>query len=273
MLFRDSPFLGLRLSFFVFLSILIMVLDHRSYQTAQLRSVLSAAVAPLQYAVSWPVEVFDWINASVSKQQSLIEENADLRAQMLMLQAKMQKIMALQKENSQLRALLQSTAQRKENFTVASLLAVGTEPNSARVILDKGKNEGVYIGQAVLDANGVMGQVVEVGPITSQVMLITDVQSAVPVQLNRNGIRGIVVGNGPSRALALINVADISDIKTGDLLNTSGLGLHYPEGYPVGVISKIAQTPGQHFATIMVQPSARLLQSRQVLLVWQKGQQ
>lgn len=254
------------------LSVILMVVDYRGLHTRYLRSGLSAVVAPIQYAVSWPVEAFDWITDNVSRQQDLIEENATLRAHVTMLQGRLQQILTLQRENTQLRALLQSTVKREEGFTVAQMLAVSTKPHMARLVIDKGKNDQVYEGQPVLDARGVMGQIVQVGPHASQVMLITDVNSAIPVQIYRNGLRAIAVGLGSRRDISLINVSDQADIKPGDILVTSGLGLRYPEGYPVGVVSKVKRKNGQHFAEVIVKPSARLLQSRQVLLVWQKSQ-
>ncbi len=251
-------------------SVALMIADYRDFHFSRIRTYLSVFIAPLQYTVSWPIEAFDWVTENISKQQNLIKENASLRAQTLMLQGKLQQILIIQKENSQLRALLQSTAKHKEEFTIAQLLAVSTKPYSSRVIIDKGIKDHVYLGQPALDARGVMGQIIQVGPTTSQIMLITDVNSAVPVQVYRNGLRAIVVGTGSRRYLGMINIADTADIKVGDLLITSGLGMRYPEGYPVGMVIQIEQKPGEHFAKIFVKPSAHLLQSRQILLVWQK---
>lgn len=249
-----------------------MTMDYRGLHTRHLRTYLSTIVAPIQYAVSWPVEVFDWVTDNVSKQQDLLEENATLRAHAMMLQGRLQQILSLQKENTQLRALLQSTAKRKEEFTIAQMLAVSTKPHMARLVIDKGTKDNVYEGQPVLDARGIMGQIIQIGPLASQVMLITDVNSAVPVQVFRNGLRSIAIGRGSRRDMSLINVSDQADIKRGDLIVTSGLGMRYPEGYPVGTVMKVKRKNGQHFAEVIVKPSARLLQSRQVLVVWQKAQ-
>ena len=249
---------------------MLMIADYKDFHFNRIRTYVSAITAPLQYAVSWPIDVFDWVTENVSKQQDLIKENARLRAQTLMLQGKLQQILVLEKENSQLRALLQSTAKREEAFMIAQLLAVSTKPYSSHIIIDRGENDRVFLGQPALDARGVMGQVVQVGPTTSQIMLITDVNSAVPVQVYRNGYRGIAVGTGPRHDLSMTNVSDTADVQVGDLLITSGLGMRYPEGYPVGTVVKIEQNPGDHLAKIFIKPSAHLLQSRQVLLVWQK---
>ena len=273
MLFKESSIFGLKFLGILLVSVVLMAMDFRGMHTAPLRTGLSTIVAPIQYAVSWPIEVFDWVTDNVSRQQDLLEENANLRAHSMMLQGKLQRIMALQKENSELRALLQSTAKRNEKFTIAKMLAVSTEPYIARIVINRGAKNRVYEGQPVLDARGVMGQVVQIGPLTSQVMLITDLDSAVPVQIYRTGLRAIAAGTGSRRDLALLNVSDRADVKVGDLITTSGLGMRYPEGYPVGVVTNVDRKTGQHFAEIKIRPSARLLQSRQVLLVWQKAKE
>ncbi len=266
-----SSFLGLRLTVLILCSVVLMAFDHKQAQFKQLRSALLTVVSPLQIAMDWPVQWVTWVRANVSSQQSLIEENADLRAESLYLRARLQRILTLQDENKNLRALLQSASPIGEYFSVAKLLAVSIEPYLAQVVLDKGKQHKVYMGQPVLDAKGVMGQVVHVGALTSRVMLITDVHSAIPVQIARTGMRGIIVGNGPRNELQLIDVPDTSDIQDGDLLLTSGLGLRYPPGYPVGTISTVSNPVGDSFMMIKVKPTAQLNKSRQVLLVWRKS--
>lgn len=247
-----------------------MIFDNRYDQLKHLRAGLSVVVAPIQYIVAWPMEVIDWVKDSLVQSETLIEENANLRAQVLLLNAKMHKIISLQKENMQLRALLQSASPISEQFTVANLLAINANPYNAELILDKGNKDKIYNGQPVLDANGVMGQIVQVGPLTSRLMLITDSRSAIPVQVNRNGLRTIASGMGVNNELTLLNIIDTADIRVGDILTTSGLDLRYPEGYPVGVVSQVVYLPGQNFLTVFVKPSAHLFKSRQVLLVWQK---
>lgn len=271
MLFKQSSWFGFKFFLLIVLSVILMTLDYHGLYTKQLRMSVSAIVAPIQYAVSWPVEMFDWVTDNIAKQQVLIEENATLKANAIMLQGRLQQILALQKENSQLRALLQATAKRKEEFTISQMLAVTTKPHMARLVIDKGSKDHVYQGQPVVDARGVMGQIIQVGSLTSQVMLITDVNSAIPVQIYRNGLRAIAIGTGTSHEITLLNVSNQADVRNGDVIITSGLGLRYPEGYPVGIVTEVKHKRGSHFAEIIVKPSARLLQSRQVLLVWHKG--
>lgn len=270
LLFRRSSFLGARLVILTILSCVLMTLDHHSDYFHEIRSTISVGIAPIQYMVDKPVEFIRWIETSFSSQQGLLVENAQLRARQLLLYAKLQKVLALERENAQLRALLKSSEHIQDKVTVAQLLAVDLAPYTQQIVIDKGQNDGVYIGQPVLDAYGVMGQVISVGPITSRVLLITDIRSAVPVQNNRNGNRAIAVGLGVDGHLDLANVPLTIDFKVGDYLITSGLGGLYPPGYPVGHIISIKRWPGDRFAAINVRPSAHVNQSRQVLLVWPK---
>lgn len=271
LLFKHNTAAAWRFVFLFLISIVLMIYDHRSNQTEKLRSSLTTVVAPIQFSVSKPIEVAEWLKASFSTHQQLTQQNANLKSQLLLQKAEMQKIISLQKENKQLRALLRSTPNLQTNYQVAQILAISLEPFLAQVVLDKGKDDLVYIGQPVLDSTGLMGQVIQIGSLTSRVMLVSDSRSAVPVQDERTGIRAIMVGQGSNRPLKLINVPQTSDIRVGDELTTSGLGLKFPVGYPVGVVIKVKNQPGQHFSSITVRPSANLQKSRQVLLIEQKS--
>lgn len=245
-----------------------MIASHQYSSFAKVRSHLTVIVLPLQYLVDWPMQIVHWASMSFSAQQDLLEENARLRARQLLLQAKLQRLLALERENAQLRELLSSTSRLSGKAVVAQLLAVDVDPYMQQMVLDKGEHDGVFVGQPVLDAYGVMGQVIAVGPYTSQVMLITDTRSAIPSQDNRNGIRAIVAGTGYTNELALLNTPDTTDIQVGDVLVTSGLGGTFPFGYPVGKVTSVNKSSGERFAIITVEPSAHIDRARQVLLVW-----
>lgn len=257
----------MRLLVLTLICVVIIFSDNRRQKFESVRKVLTVVVAPIQYLVNTPVDMLNWLDASASSRSALQNENAHLKADQLLLKAQLQKLLSIEKENSQLRALL-NTQQRVTNKVVAAqLLAVNTDPYIQQIILRKGKDDEVKIGQAVLDANGVMGQIVRVTPFTSYVLLITDTRSAIPVQDNRNGERAIAVGNGALGSLSIINMPVTTKIKKGDLLVTSGLGQRYPAGYPVGVVMKVNRNSGEHFAEITLQPSAQLNRSSIVLLV------
>lgn len=246
-----------------------MVLDHREHLLSPVRDVLSAVVAPMQYLVDKPIKLVGAIGSGISSRQALLAENAELHAQQILLQAQLQKLIALENENSQLRELLTASAHiRNMRIVAAQLMEVNTDPLVSEIVLDKGLKSEVYIGQPVLDAKGVMGQIIQVGPLTSRVLLLNDLRSAIPIQNSRSGVRGLVIGKGKLLDLELIDIPLTADVKVGDILVTSGLGKRYPAGYPVGVVKAIKHNPGEQFAQIIVTSSAKLNQSQQVLLIW-----
>jgi rod shape-determining protein MreC len=245
-----------------------MVVDHQYHYLAQSRSILTSIISPLRMMVDAPARMINWIETSVTLQHNLVSENANLRAEQLMLRAKLQRLMALRQENDQLRALLRSSTKVGGKVLVAELLAVDLAPFTRQVVLNKGSKHQVYVGQAVLDANGIMGQIIEVSRSSSRVLLISDARSAVPVQSTRTGSRAIAAGQGVTNDLQLLFVPDTADFQVGDSLETSGLGKHFPVSYPVGIVSEVNHKPGERFSQITVYPSARLDSTRQVLLVW-----
>ncbi len=245
-----------------------MLLDHNNAHFHRVRSSFSVVVTPLQFVVNLPIGIANWIITDVKSQHDLLDQNANLKAQVIILKEQLQKQLAIESENRQLRELLQSSAQSTDWVSVAQLLAVSLEPFVHQVVINRGSNSNVFIGQPILDSFGVMGQVVQVGPLSSRVLLITDPTSEIPVQVQRNGIRAIAVGDAESGMLSLKNVIETADMQKGDLLITSGLGGRYPFGYPVGTIASVVRDSGGQFADIKVKPAAHLTRSRLVLLVW-----
>ena len=258
----------MRLGFFIILSLLLILLDYHHYLSS-VRRLLNNVVAPLQYMVDAPIQVFHNVANSFVTRKQLQAENTALRTQHVLLQAKLQRFAALESENRQLNQLLAATEHlKKQRFQLARLLLVNADPLLNEVILDKGQSTGVKIGQPVLDANGVMGQVISVDLFSSRVLLLTDFRSAIPVQDVRSDARGILVGRGRLAKLLLKDIPSTIDIKVNDLLVTSGLGGRYPAGYPVGVVSLINTNVAAQFASIQVDPSAQLNRNRPVLLIW-----
>lgn len=250
-----------------------MVLDGRYAYVAKLRSTLLYLTSPIQYVVNWPVSTYQRISQSVTAHQTLLDENIQLKYQQVLLKGKLQRLLSLQKENSQLRKLLDYKSSENETpFLLAELLSVKTIPYRQLIVLDRGYNYGVHIGQAVFDASGVMGQIVEVGPFTSTVMLITDPKSAVPVKNARTGERAILVGANQDGHLSLIHLARTSSVKEGDELLTSGLGKRFPEGYPVGKVARVYRDPNEAFIKVDVKAAAKLAKSRLMLLTWHSEQ-
>ncbi|MCC5791007.1 MAG: rod shape-determining protein MreC [Legionellaceae bacterium] len=254
--------------FVVFLCIALMVSDYHYRYLNHVRSSFMLVAAPLQYVVDYPLRVIGWLNALVSSRTSLVNENMHLRYQQTLLEANLQRLLLLQKENSQLRELLQTA--RKANFKSVAAHIMAVETNTARqlLIINQGISDAVFVGQPVLDAKGVVGQIIEVGPLSSVVLMISDAKSAVPVRNYRTGERAILVGTNDIESLSLINLPRSSSIKAGDLLVTSGLANRYPEGFPVGMVASVQDMPGESFIRVQVKPLALLNRDRLVLLVW-----
>ena len=227
-----------------------MTLDHRQHTLEGIRATLSVVVYPMQYLVNLPFVISDWASESLASHNHLLNENRELRSRELEAQFKLQKLAALERENSRLRALLQSSSRRWERVLIAELVSVDFDPFKHQILLNKGSNDDVFEGHPLLDASGVMGQVIHVSPITSTAMLITDPSHAIPVQVNRNGLRAIAVGTGEPAILDIPHIPNNADIQEGDLLVTSGLGLRFPAGYPVATVAKIIRDPTEPFATI-----------------------
>lgn len=250
-----------------------MFSDYHYRYLDSVRGGFALLVSPLQYAVDYPVRIIGWVQSLVSAKKALINENMQLRYQQTLLEAELQKLLVIKEENSQLRELLLTSSKASMRAMAAQILAVDTSSSRQLVVLNKGKRDGVYTGQPVLDAKGVMGQIIDVGYMTSTVLLISDSKSAVPVRNNRTGERAILVGINNMSQLSLVNLPRTSSIDKGDLLVTSGLGRLYPEGYPVGRVEEIKSIPGEAFIKVDVSPIALLNRNRLVLLIWPDEEQ
>ena len=250
------------------LSLALMTLDHRWHHLESVRAALGLVASPLQYVVGAPSATGLWLGQLFASRQSLQEDNERLKGRELLLEGRLQKMAALEAENMRLRALLDSTFKVAERVLVAELMEVDLEPFSQRIVINKGSRDDVFVGQPLLDANGVVGQVIHVAPFTSTAMLITDASHALPVRVNRTGLRAIAVGTGSPVRLELPHLPINADIEVGDLLVTSGLGGRFPPGYPVATVEKIDRNAAESFAAVVAKPVAKLEQSREVLLVW-----
>jgi len=253
-------------------SLLLIFTDYKFREMDVVRSGLTTLVAPIQYVVNIPPRMMAWLDRTAVDYDVLLEENDALKGQSLVLQRKLQKMTALSAENIRLRELLNSVEKIDEDVTLAQVIGVDPDPFTHEMVVNKGSNEGVTVGQPLLDASGIMGQVISVSRFSSRILLLTDSRHAIPVQINRNGVRAIAVGSGLSGDLALLHLPDTADIVEGDLLISSGLGGRFPFGYPVATVGHVAHDPGQPFATIKVQPNAQLTRSRQVLLLNSRAQ-
>jgi rod shape-determining protein MreC len=250
------------------MSILLLIADHRENHLETVRKALGAVVYPLRIVVDSPVSLWRWLQETTAARNDLLLENSRLNAERLLTHARLQRFAALESENARLRAMLEATSRVRDQVQVAEIMSVSSNPFRHTLIIDKGTQDGVYDGQAMIDANGVVGQIIEAGLLSAQGVLISDPDHALPVEVNRNGLRTIAVGTGAFDRLDLPFLPNNADIREGDLLVTSGLGGSFPPGYPVGVIAQVTRIPQGPFAQISARPSAALNQVREIMLIW-----
>ncbi|OGV26740.1 MAG: rod shape-determining protein MreC [Legionellales bacterium RIFCSPHIGHO2_12_FULL_37_14] len=248
------------------LAVLLIYFDSHGKLTA-LRRNFSYIAAPFQYTVDYPQRLWRFIEALASSKNALVQENMQLRYQNTLLEAKLQHFLMVKRENLKLKALLKNKSQENTRAIAAQILDVEVSPVRQLMVLDKGWHQGIREGQAVLDAKGVMGQIINVGYSTSTVLLISDLKSAVPVQNSRTGEWAMLMGSNKVDKLALLNLPQTSSVKPGDLLVTSGLGGHYPQGYPIGKVIKLHHDESLPFLRVDVSPVAKLNKSNMVLVL------
>ena len=260
--------MGVRFLVLVVLSVALMVVDARFTLLKPVRSQMSLVLMQSYWITDLPQRLWQGVASQFGSRTELVAENEKLKTENLLLQGRMQKLAALTEQNVRLRELLNSSALVNEKVEVAELIGMDPNPFTHRIIINKGERDGVVLGQPVLDARGLMGQVVELMPYTSRVLLLTDTTHSIPVQVNRNGLRAIASGTGNPERLELRHVADTADIKVGDLLVSSGLGQRFPAGYPVATVKEVIHDSGQPFAIVRAVPTAALNRSRYLLLVF-----
>jgi len=263
----SSP--GLRLVLIALLSLGLMVLDQRSQYLDETRRLLGAAVYPLQAAMDLPFATASSLRENMALRSELLARNRELNESLLLQSARLQRMAALEAENARLRGLLDSTAQLPDRVLIAEILSVDMDPLRHRVILNRGSRAGAHVGQALIDAQGVVGQITHDNILAAEALLITDPDHAVPVEVVRNGLRTIAMGTGEIDRLALPFLPRNADIEPGDLLVTSGLGGSFPAGYPVAVIRSVEDSPGDAFRSVHAEPTAMLNRIREVLLVFE----
>lgn len=272
LLFKRNSSIDLRHITLIIFSIVVMFFDSHYRYLNIIRYVVSTTVYPIQYAVHYPHKLYYEVKENFKSYATLLKENKVYRDNELKLEAKFLQYQSLVKENNRLRALLKSSPKANEEMTISSLLAVATDPLQQILKLAKGQRQNVELGQPVFDASGVLGQIMRVGPSTSEVLLITDARSAIPVVNARNGIRSIAVGTNSTDFMKLLHISNTANIRKGDLFVTSGMGQRFPEGYPVGIVEEITQLPGEGFAEVIIKPSAHIDRVRFVLLVKSRKQ-
>lgn len=269
-LFPRGPGLGLKALLLCLLALGTILTDQRSDTLKPVRDSLTWALRPLIWAAGLPSAVARTAEQLRSR-ESLLEENEVLRANELLLQARLQRIESLEMENQRLHELLSSAARLEERVTIAQIVSAAQDPYRQQIVLNKGARDGVYKGQALVDANGVLGQVIRVSPDSSIALLITDPDHGIPVEINRTRLQTFALGRGDGQSLVLPFLPGNADVQVGDLIVSSSLGGLFPSGYAVGRIQALKHEPGEHFMEALAEPAARLNQNRHVLLVWSES--
>jgi rod shape-determining protein MreC len=262
----------LRCVLYSLFALALIIVDKRYDHLGKIRRVLSIVAYPVQIAVASPFQGWDWFRESVSSRGALRADKTKLESELRLAQFRLQRYEALEAESQRLRALRDNTVGVTDRFIIGNVMDVDLDAFRERVLVDRGAQDGVFVGQAVLDAGGVFGQVARVGQLTAEVILLSDATHAVPVQVNRNGLRTIAVGTSDMSRLKLPYLPTSADVIVGDLLVTSGLGGGFPAGYPVGTVAEVKRDPAQSLADVEVKPAAALDRSRELMFVWLKPQ-
>jgi rod shape-determining protein MreC len=249
------------------LAVVLMAMDHRGQYVPRLRSMAQYAIEPVYHLVEWPVSALRNLYGQFQSRRSLRHDNKRLAQQLLSQRGALLRMQSLEEENQRLRALFEGAESQPHQYHFAELLGVELDPFSHQVMIDRGSGDGVQPGQAVIDGHGVMGQVEDVQLHFSSVRLISDPSHALPVQINRSGLRTVAFGMGEINHLNLPNIPREADVREGDLIVTSGLGLRFPGGYPVAVVTSIDRQEGLTFARVEAAPLAALDRGREVLLI------
>lgn len=254
------------------ISVAMMMVDSLTPWLNGPRNVLSVALSPIQVLASVPSRIGRYFTSTLTAEPDLQIAYDNLRNEYFKLKSEALLLRTLEEENRDLRALLDASERLQEKITLAELMDVSLDRDNHRVSVERGLRDGVYIGQAVIDDQGVIGQVTEVMPLSSIIVLITDPSHALPVQVERNGLRTVVNGTGSVSLLRVPYLNQNSDIIVGDVLISSGMGGRFPNGYPVAVVSDVKIIEDEAFIRVTAAPIAKLDRSNHVLLLSREAQ-
>ena len=261
------PALNIKFILLLCLSFFLLFSDQKNNYISLIRNSVAIAIHPIQSLVDFPQRFDNWMNTNLASREELISENKKLYAEQLQKELALQRLASLEQENIRLREILNASLSINNSFQIARIISTNTNPFRHLVVINKGEQDGAYNGQVLVDSNGVIGQILQTNFLSAKVILISDTDHALPVEINRNGFRAIAQGNGSFESLNIPFIPNNADIKIGDLLMTSGLGGKFPNGYPVAIIDSISLNPTQQFADVTAKPMASLNQVREVILI------
>ena len=254
----EKNYSSYRLILIIILSCVLMYQDSKDGYTKTLRTYLSVLAYPITYVSNLPKNTLEGLSVNLSDRSSIIDENRKLKEENIQLKSDLQQVYTLDAENKRLYELLDSYPDRKRNFLFADIIATSTVPDRHQITINKGSIDGVNVGDAVADANGVIGHVIRDQFFSSEILLISDLEHAIPIEVINTGERAIAYGTGDMKRLEIRSIPPNSEAKIGDVVVTSGLGGRYPEGFPIGEISRIDSAEGENFLIINLTPFADL---------------
>lgn len=266
-LFPRGPGLGLKTLALLLACGGLMAAELDGERISSPREWLAVALRPVVWMAEIPNQLGQVVE-HLDSRRTLMTENAALKHRQLQIEAQLQRYAALDAENRRIRELLDASSRLADRVAVADIIAANQDPYRQQITLNKGERDEVYRGQAIVDASGVLGQIVQVHPTTAVGLLVTDPDHGIPVEINRNGLQAIALGQGSGQGLRLSFLPANADVTKGDLVVSSSLGGRFPAGFPVGRVESVNHTPGGHFKEAVIVPAAKVGQGRQALLVW-----
>lgn len=269
--FAEGQSTPLQLLGWLSLALALMTIDLRAHWLAQARYAAATLIEPVYWIAAAPARLWRFASTQAQGHDALTADNQRLREELLLAQARLNRLQAVAEENRRLRDLLGGTRGYSLGVRLTSLIDVDLDPTRQRIVVDLGASAGVQVGQALIDTQGLLGQIVRVLPARSEALLITDPDMAVPVQVQRSGLRLIAYGTGDGDRLDIRDIPRSGDIRIDDVLVTSGIGGHFPAGFPVGRVLRLRQDPARLFMSADLRPSAAIDRAHQVLLVWSQS--
>ena len=263
----EKNYSAYRLIFMIVLSSVLMYQDYQGTYTIKLRSYLSASLYPIQYLINLPNNLQKSFYANFLNREEIISQNQRLKEENLNLKSQMQQIYRLESENKRLYELIDSKPKTENTYLFADIVSTSKILNKHQILINRGSSDGVKLGSSIVNAEGIVGHVIRDQIFASEVLLISDLEHAIPVEIVRTGLRSIAIGTGEFNKLKINTLPTNSDIKKEDIIITSGLGDRYPEGFPVGTITEISREVGNPFLEIEILPFANLKTINEVWVI------
>ena len=263
----EKNYSAYRLIFMIVLSSVLMYQDYQGTYTIKLRSYLSASLYPIQYLINLPNNLQKSFYANFLNREEIINQNQRLKEENLNLKSQMQQIYRLESENKRLYQLIDSKPKTENTYLFADIVSTSKILNKHQILINRGSSDGVKLGSSIVNAEGIVGHVIRDQIFASEVLLISDLEHAIPVEIVRTGLRSIAIGTGEFNKLKINTLPINSDIQKEDIIITSGLGDRYPEGFPVGTITEISREVGNPFLEIEILPFANLKTINEVWVI------